>query len=527
MASIKISGFAGMRPRIHRTLLQGNEATWAENVNLWHGTIEAYRTPLFVDPRGTPNRTLFQTDAGWIVLPGTNALVSGLPGCARVLAVGEDFRYPMWADFSEAVAGRWVRLGLPVPMPPVAVPSAPPGWAGPNDQRSEYRAYVVTYVDRYGNEGPPSLPSAQFGVDEGAGVDVRWESVPLGGWDVQAARLYRLTTSDAGAEQIALPRVEDFHLVGEFPAALARFTDTLPNLDLGEPLTTMAFAPPPEDLAHLVAEPNGSQLAGAVGRDIWFCEPHEFHAWPDKYRLRLDDAVVAITWTDTGLYVATDGHPYWIASQANEIGEREVFRMTEPMPCVSRRSMTPVPGGGALYASHGGLVLLLGRQCQRVSQAYWSDDDFAALRPETLIGTVHEGQWFGFTANSGWMLDLTDSAYPGRQLGLIALSLQPSALHRSRTGALYLALPTGIGQWNAGRTHLPLRYRTVCTATPGQMNWAAAKVVWDVYPFRGDWQEALPPTRFRLWADDRRCFERAAFQPISATTLAPSFRVRD
>jgi hypothetical protein len=497
-----------MRPRVHRSLLQGNEAVWAENVNLWHGALEAYRTPLLIDLRGAPHRTLFQTDVGWIVLPGVNAVVGGLPGCARVVAVGADFRMPMWAEPAEAVVGVWTRLGLPVPMPPFAVPSAPPGWAGPNDQRSEYRAYVVTYVDRYGNEGPPSLPSARFGVDEGASVDVQWVSVAVGGWDVRAVRLYRLTASDAGAGQIALPRMEDFHLVGEFPVAVTRFVDSLGNLDLGEPLTTMVFAPPPEDLAHLVAEPSGTQLAGASGRDLWFCEPREFHAWPDKYRLHLDDAVVALVWTDAGLFVATDGHPYWIASMANETGEREVFRMPEPLPCVSGRSMVVLPSGGAMYASRGGLILLQGRQCQRVSHAYWGDDDFASLRPETMIAAVHDGLWFGFTANSGWMLDLTDPAYPGRQLGLIALSLRPTALHRTRTDALFLALPTGIGQWNAGPTYLSLRYRTRCTVTPGHMNWAAAKVVWDARPFRGDWQEAQPPTWFRLWADERLAYER-------------------
>lgn len=497
-----------MRPRVHRSLLQGNEAVWAENVNLWHGTLEAYRTPLLIDPRGAPHRTLFQTDAGWIVLPGVNAVVGGFPGCARVVAVGADFRTPMWAEPAEAVVGVWTRLGLPVPMPPLAVPSAPPGWMGPNDQRSEYRAYAVTYVDRYGNEGPPSLPSARFGVDEGASVDVQWVSVAVGGWDVRAVRLYRLTASDAGAEQIALPRMEDFHLVGEFPAAVTRFVDSLGNLDLGEPLTTMVFAPPPEDLAHLVAEPNGTQLAGASGRDLWFCEPHEFHAWPDRYRLRLDDTVVALAWTDAGLFVATDGHPYWIASSANEAGEREVFRMPESLPCVSGRSMVVLPSGGAMYASRGGLILLQGRQCQRVSHAYWGDDDFASLRPETMIAAVHDGLWFGFTTNSGWMLDLTDPAYPGRQLGLIALSMRPTALHRSREGGFYMALPNGVGEWNAGSTFLSFRYRTRNAVIAGHMNWAAAKVVWDAHPFRGDWQEAQPPTWFRLWADDRLIFER-------------------
>lgn len=493
-----------MRPRAQRALLQGNEAIWAENVNLWHGTIEAYRTPSPVDRRGTPNRTIFQTEAGWLVLPGVDDLVSGLPGCPRVLAVGEDLRFPMWADAADAVAGRWARLGLPVPTPPIATPSTPSGWAGLNDQRSEYRAYVVTYVDRFGNEGPPSLPSARFGIDDGTAVLVQWDDSPLGDWDVQAVRLYRLTASDAGAEQVDLPRMEDFHLVGEFPAAVGGVNDSLPNLALGEPLTTMRFAPPPGDLTHLVAEPNGTQLAGAVGSDLWVCEPHEFHAWPDANRLHLDDTIVVLAWTDSGLYVATDGHPYWIAPQADEWGRREVFRMPEPMPCVSRRSMAATPSGGVL----DGLVLLHGRQCQCVSQAYWGDDDFAALQPETMLATVHDGLWFGFTANSGWMLDLIDAPYPGRQLGLIALSLRPTALHRSRTDALFLALPTGIGQWNAGPTYLPFRYRTRCTITPGHMNWAAAKVVWDAHPFRGDWADAAPVTTFRLWADDRLNYER-------------------
>lgn len=508
MPSILKSAFVGMRPRVHRTLLQGKEATWAENVNLWHGTIEAYCTPLPVDPRGAPQRTIFRTEAGWIVLPGVDDLVSGLPGCSRVIAVGEDLRVPVWADAADAVVGRWWRLGLPVPTPPIVTPSGSPGWAGPNDQRSEYRAYVVTYVDRFGNEGAPSFPSVRFGIDDGDAVLVQWDGSPVGGWDVRAVRLYRLTASDAGAEQMGLPRMEDFHLVSEFPAAVGGVNDALSNLDLGEPLMTMRFAPPPEGLTHLVAEPNGTQLAGAVGRDLWFCEPYELHAWPDAYRLHLDDTIVALAWTDSGLYVATDGHPYWIESRADEWGRRDVFRIPEPMPCVARRSMTTTPSGSVLYAGRDGLVLLHGRQYQRVSEAYWGEDDFAALRPETMIAAVHDGLWFGFTTNSGWMLDLTDPAYPGRQLGLIALSLRPTALYRGRTDTLFLALPSGIGQWNAGPAYLPLRYRTRCTVTPGHMNWAAAKVVWDVHPFRGDWSEAAPATTFRLWTDDRLCFER-------------------
>jgi hypothetical protein len=31
---------------------------------------------------------------------------------------------------------------------------------------------------------------------------------------------------------------------------------------------------------------------------------------------------------------------------------------------------------------------------------------------------------------------------------------------------------------------------------------------WDAHPFCGDWHEALPPTWFRLWADNRLVYER-------------------
>jgi hypothetical protein len=71
-----------------------------------------------------------------------------------------------------------------------------------------------------------------------------------------------------------------------------------------------------------------------------------------------------------------------------------------------------------------------------------------------------------------------------------------------------MALPAGVGQWNAGPTYLQFRYRTRNAVTSGHMNWAAAKVVWDAHPFRGDWQEAHPPIWFRLWADDRLVYER-------------------
>lgn len=507
MPSIKLMAFAGMRPRVNRALLRGNEARHALNVNLWHGTLEGYRVPLAVDLRGAPNRSIHLTDAGWLAYPGMDDFVSGLPGCPRIIATGEDFPYPVWASADEAVADQWHRLGLPVPPTPTASPSAPPSWAGPEDQSSEWRAYVITYVDRFDNEGPPSLPSERFAIDDSVAVGVEWPAPPAG-WDIQAIRLYRLVASDAGATEIPNPRGEGFHLVAEMPANIAAVTDTTPNLLLGAALTTIAFAPPPEELDHLCADPNGTGLAGAQGRNVWFCEPHQFHAWPDKYRLTLDDAVVAMAWTVSGVYVVTTGKPYWIAPNADEWGRREVYRMPEPMPCVSRRSLAVLPSGAVMYAHGDGLAALQGRTQQIVSEAYWGTDDFRALNPASMVAVVEGGCWFGFTDQGGWMLDVQDSVYPGQQLGLIALSLQPTALHRPRTDSLYLALPEGIARWNAGTDYLPWAYRGRCNVAPGHMNWSAAKIVWDEFAYAGQWDDAVPPVEFTLWHDDRIFYQR-------------------
>lgn len=509
MPSIHLLAFQGMRPRANRALLKGNEARWAENVNLWHGTIEGYKMPRLVQSiLGDAPKTIFKTDAGWLAYPRVDDFVTGLPGCPRVIAAGEDFNWPVWASAADAVAGNWRRLGLPVPASPSAFAVDAPTFAGPDDQSSELRAYFITYTDSFGNEGPPSLPSLRFNIDDGHPATVTIPPAPFaGGWDIASVRLYRLTGTDAGAENVQLPKNAVAVLIDEFSPNITEYTDSLKNVQTGEPLVTTKFAPPPL-LTHIVAEPNGTELAGAVGRDVFFCEPHEYHAWPDKYKLTLDDTIIAMAWTTSGLYVVTDGHPYWIASQPDEFGQREVFRMPESLPCTARRSLCQMPDGTLMYAHDDGLVLLSGRSASVVSQGYWGEDDFKELRPDTMLAAVYDGMWHGFSANSGWMLDLVDNVYPGSQLGLIAQSLRPTALHRARTDGLYMALPGGIFRWNDGDTYMPWRYRSRLNVTPGHMNWAAGKVVWDMYAYKGDLNDARPITTFRLLTDDRTRYTR-------------------
>jgi len=554
MPSVKIHAFGGMVPKHNRALQKGNAATLAENVDLSRGTLMGLREPLPIAPWGAPNKTIYESDAGWLRFAGVVDVVDGLPGCPRTLVAGDGFAFPSWATAGDAVAGDWVRLGLPVPDPVTATSSGPTTfsishggavpalsittpsttvtlpsgtWANGGDAWGgqtttvnggqfdntlgwspvEWRCYVITYKDSFGNEGAPSLPSERLAVDDGAAVQLAFPPTPTLPWDVAEICLYR--ASGGHPENEKELTTEDFHLVSELPAGTASFTDSLPNLDIdAEPCVSYGYTAPPDYLVHLVAEPAGTQLAGAAGREVWFCEPHEFQAWPEKYKLTLDDDVVGLCWAESGLYVMTDGAPYWISAAVDELGYRDVSRFAEMLPCASKRTICKTPEGAVVYAHREGLVVLSGKgRCRMETLNLWAEEEFEDLNPADMVGAVYNGIWFGFTQTQGWMFSLQNAAvHAGGENPLVSLSLRPTALHKSRRDVLYLALPAGICEWEAGPNILPWRWLGRLNVSPTQMNMAAFKTVFERYAH--EYRTSPWPIHIRFTTDDRTLYER-------------------
>lgn len=554
MPSIQLHNFSGMSPRSNRALQKGNDATYCENVRLWHGTLLGFREPKVIEPHGAPNKTIYQSEAGWLRFSGNVDVVGGLPGCLRLIAVGDGFLSPSWALAQDAVLGSWLRLGLPIPASVsvaaqasdatfsisqngttpaqhVSTPSStvtnPSGsfanggaaWGGGvtvingssfdktlGKSPVEWRSYIITYKDSFGNEGAPSLPCDRFAVDDGKSATVSIPATPASPWDVATICLYRATSGhEKNDAQIT---ADEFHLVAELPAGTTIFVDNLQNLDIdAEPCMSYEFTPAPSYLKHIVAEPNGTQLAGAAGREVWFCEPHEFHAWPEKYTLTLDDDIVGLCWTDAGLFVMTDGAPYWIDRTADEFGYRKVMRMPESLPCASKRSICQTPDAGCCYVHKDGLVVLSGeRRAVVATLQLWEEDDWHKQDPDTFVATVHNGWWFGFGDVGAWMLDIKDTIHQGSDTPLVALSLRPSALFRSRDDRFYLALHDGICEWDAGDHILDWVWKSRLSVSPSQVNFAAFKAVFERYPH--EYKPSPLPVHIKFIMDDKVMYER-------------------
>lgn len=552
MPSIRIHSYDGMVPKNSRALQKGNVATLAENVDLGAGTLMGLREPLVVAPDGAPNKTIHETDAGWLRFPGVVDVVDGLPGCPRIIVAGEGIPYPQWATTGDAVAGEYVRLGLPVPGPvsasggkatfsishagktpattittPATTVTTPSGtwhngggaWGGSTvtingatfdetlgESPVEWRSYVITYKDSFGNEGAPSLPSERIAIDDGEAVTLTLPATPATPWDVASICIYR---ASGGHEMNDKEMVaDDFLLVAEVSAGTSSFTDALPNLEIdAEPLVGYDYTPAPGYLQHMAAEPNGTVLAGAAGREVWFCEPHEFQAWPEKYTLTLDDDIVGLCWTESGLYAMTDGPPYWIAPKVDEFGFRDVFRFPETLPCASRRSICKTAEGAVVYAHKDGLVLLSGKSARMETLGLWGESGFQQLDPASMVAEVYNGVWYGFTPEQGWMFSLkTVGVHSGSDQPVVTLTLRPTALHKSRGDRFFLALPEGISEWEQGANILPWRWLGRLNVSPAQMNMAAFKTVFEKHPH--EYRASPWPIHIAFVTDDRTLYER-------------------
>jgi hypothetical protein len=102
-----------------------------------------------------------------------------------------------------------------------------------------------------------------------------------------------------------------------------------------------------------------------------------------------------------------------------------------------------------------------------------------------MIGATVEGQYIGASCSSAFLFDMRDTTENDgiTDNDLMPLTLTPYALHAARDGKLFMAFGNVIHEWDAGADFLPYRWKSRLTVTPGLTNFAAARVVFDAYPW--------------------------------------------
>ena len=452
MPKLQIAGFDGEVPRTSPTTLQPNQATLARNVKLyagelrtWNGPVKEYTCPipdvktiyeLFYGPASLHNNLWLTWNKDVDVAPGPSADVSDV----RAYYTGDGVpKKTNWALANSGAGANfpksYLKMGVPAPtvapsVQAIFVSEAPiklsidsftrsndsveisyteDGVAGtrsipmstgaPSDDYSsvtmpytETRAYVYTYVSTFGSlkeESAPSPASSLIDVDSGENVRVSgFATAPTNGYNITHLRIYRTLAGDSGAA--------NYVFVAELPIGTTTYTDSKMAVELGESLATVGWTPPPDNMVGLTNMPNGV-LAGFVNNTVYFSEPYYPHAWPNKYALSVPYTIIGLAAYGNTLVVMTDYYPYAISGVYP--GQMTVEKIPLPEPCISKRSIA-VDQQGVVYASPNGLVGISSETRAVITKNLFRHEEWAEFQPETLIGAIFNGRYYGFYESS-------------------------------------------------------------------------------------------------------------------------------
>lgn len=213
----------------------------------------------------------------------------------------------------------------------------------------ESRAYTYTYVNQYGEEGPPADPTS-VDILEGQKVTLTYTAPPSNSnyCPITRLRVYRTSTGGSSTEYLFLSEI--------VIDATHKFTDDIKSSALGESIQTRDFFPPPQNLKGIVAMPGGV-LAGFSGTAVYFSEPYLPYAWRPVNSQALQNRVIGLCPYENGLYVTTTAHPVLITGY--NPGTMSSQKIPAIQAGVSKGSIVNA-GPFAVYASHDGLVTLRG-----------------------------------------------------------------------------------------------------------------------------------------------------------------------
>jgi len=345
----------------------------------------------------------------------------------------------------------------------------------PNSANGETTAYVYTYVTTKGvapnamqEESGPSNPSANVtfflqtnpatGVVTMTPVQVTIPPAPNGEF-ITDYNLYRLVAQTDGSEV--------YQFVAQIAANFTTpvtYTDTIQDNELGIPLVTADFVPPPDNMQGIIALPNGI-MAGFFANVLCLSAQNYPYAFPVGNQLSTDYPIVAIAPVDTSVLVLTAAEPY--TAFGNDPAAYNMSKETAPCGCVAKRSVATHRAAGAIYASGTGLWAYRGLgQLANLTENIFDRDQWNAINPTSIIGAVYDDLYFFWYNSSslglgGYMFDVrkTGNGIVALDYHVTAVFLDPQSDHLQFTpdssfypinGSVVAAPSNLLGTWEIG-----------------------------------------------------------------------------
>lgn len=461
--------FHGIFPRITEDNLPTNSATVANDVNLRSGRLEPWRERLALAEAPESALTMHQHGCCYYTWDTCVSVAEYLPDYNSMFLTGRR-GYPERAVFGNNCSLTYYRLGVPKPAGTPSVSSASENAIGRsevNDQRTMTgRSYCVTYVNVFGEESAPGNPSRVISVCDGDTVVITGlPSAPSSEYGVTAIRVYRsasVMNSDSGGTKRATENdtPASWFMIAELPVGVTEFHDSVKELNLGWALQTDDYREPPADLRQMTYLRGTGVLAGVTTNMVHFSEPYQPWNWMRKSDLTLPYNIVHAVSFGTYLYVTTTANPYVIdmtkgcQEQCTQVDDVNIS--LPDIACGYAHSAVATPFG-CVYVSKDGLVLIKpDAQVDLLTKAYFSTEDWAKIRPETIRLTYWRGYIVFVSDKASFMLEVDPSLYgddTGAKAGnLTTFSDSPVDLIDSANDELLMMDSGFIWQWNAGNT---------------------------------------------------------------------------
>lgn len=522
MVAFRFEAFGGAVPIVASHLLPPNTAALAVNTDLDSGEVKPFREPkpVYVLPDPIYRKAFRFSDGAWLPLRSDMAVVYPSPlvndQYSRFIRHDPaDSSYLMQNSRQRIIDNDpWLRLGIPPPSTaPSVVHSAGSGAA-------VTRAYVYTYVNFFGEESQPSLPTVETGTVGGTWTISGFASLSSPSlYGVVTIRIYRAVVSAEGTAQ--------FYRVDDIAYGTPSYDDTRPDSDIAleSRILQSATWAPPEKVDGIVPMPNGF-FAAWRGRDIMFSEPYRPWAWPPDYILSVPDRVVGCGVAGAALVVLTESRP--VIMSGPRPASMAVERLDIIEPCTNPGSIFSAPEG-VYFAGVSGLMLVSPPTVQSISaplisQRQWVGDYGSDLRSVV----VTERFVFGLRSRGRGFVVYKNIERPG-VVSMWAMPEFTFAWQDFYSERVYAQFDGSIYELFSVETALSTcGWRSKEFIVPDPVNFGALVVHYRIpdglnVEFRDDIDEepSEPPGTFSLWTDQAALYNYVLYGAVPYAEAPP------
>lgn len=324
-------------------------------------------------------------------------------------------------------------------------------------------SYVYTFVSKWGEEGPPSLPSDSLTIPPVQAVEVSGIATSVNGdYAIEKVRVYRVTTDGTTG---SIKYVDEF-LIGQ-----STYVDEKLDAQLGELLEADDWFPPPTDMAGIVMHPGGFTV-GFSSNTVYCSAVGVPHAYPAASQYPFDYDIVGLGVAGNSIVVLTKGLTYVLIGELPDAMTPQ--RVDGLYPCVSKRSIAS-DGEAVLYAAADGLVAVSGYKATLLTESLYKREQWRRdIVPSGMVGEIHDSIYYGWSGTNSIAINFDEGVSALSTMSVVATG----AWRDLETDSLYLLVNddiVGFQQDETARKTATWRSREFTTGSPEIM--AVARII--------------------------------------------------